>query len=65
MGKGSAGSSPMAKRRDEIEKAVDSVVLNVLSVQPALIPEVLFKLVVNVVLHVPPADANAETLGET
>lgn len=48
----------MAKWRDEIEQAVNSVVLYVLSVQPALISEVLLKLLINVVFHVFPADAD-------
>ncbi len=51
-------SVPVAKWRDEVEAAVDSVVLDVPSVQPALVSEVLFKLLVDVVLYWLPADAN-------
>lgn len=40
---------PVAKRRDEVEAAMNSVVLDVPSVQAALISEVLLKLLVNVV----------------
>ena len=47
----------MAKWRDEVEAAVDSVILDVSSVQPALISEVLFKLLVDVVLYRLPAEA--------
>lgn len=53
-------SVPMSERWDEVEAAVDSVVLNVSSVQPALVSEVLFKLLVDVVVYVPPADAETE-----
>lgn len=50
----------MAERRDEVEAAVDSVVLDVPSVQPALISEVLFKLLIDVVVYLLPADGNAK-----
>lgn len=40
---------PMPKWRDEVEAAVDSVILDVLSVQPALIPEILLELLIYVV----------------
>lgn len=53
-------SVPMSERWDEVEAAVDSVVLNVSSVQPALVSEELFKLLVDVVFYVPPADAETE-----
>ena len=49
---------PVAKRRDEVEAAVDSVVLDVPPVQPALISEVLLKLLVDVVFYFLPAIAN-------
>ena len=49
---------PMTKWRDEVEEAVNSVVLDVLSVQPALISEILLKLLVYVVFYVLPTDAN-------
>lgn len=39
----------MAKRRDEVEAAVDSVVYDVAPVQTTLIMQVSLKLVVNVV----------------
>lgn len=48
----------MAKRRDEVEAAVHSVVLDVPPVQPALISEVLLKLLVDVVFYFLPAIAN-------
>lgn len=48
----------MAEWRDEVEAAVDSVVLDVPSVQPALVSEVLLKLLVDVVFYWFPADAN-------
>lgn len=40
---------PMSEGRDEVEAAVDSVILDVLSVQADFIPAVLLKLMVNVV----------------
>lgn len=45
----------MSKWRDEVEAAVDPVVLDILSIQPALIPEVLLKLLINVVCDWLPA----------
>lgn len=53
---------PMAKWRDKVEAAVDSVVLDVPSVQTAFISEVLFKLLVDVVFYWLPADANIQSL---
>ena len=55
---------PVAEGRYEVEAAVNSVVLDVSSVQAALISEVLFKLLVDVVLYLLPADANTKTLSE-
>lgn len=46
---------PMPKWRDEVEAAVDSVILDVLSVQPALIPEILLELLIYVVCDRLPA----------
>lgn len=43
------GASPVPEGRDEVEAAVYSVVLDVLPVQAALITEILFKLLVDVV----------------
>ena len=51
-------SIPVAKWRDEIEAAVDSVVLYVPSIQPAFVSEVLFELLVNIVFDRFPAVAN-------
>lgn len=51
-------SVPVAERRDEVEAAVDSVVLDVPSVQAALIPEVLLELQVDVVFYLFPADGD-------
>ena len=51
-------SVPVAKWRDEIEAAVDSVVLYVPSIQPAFVSEVLFELLVNIVFDRFPAVAN-------
>lgn len=51
--------SPVAKRGDEIEAAVNSVVHNVSTIQAALVVEVPLKLVVDV------ADDGAEAGGET
>lgn len=45
----------MAKRRDEVEAAVHTVVLNVLTVEAAFVTKVLLKLLVNVVHNCPPA----------
>lgn len=45
---GGRRNTPVAKRGDEIEAAVNSVVDNVSTVQAALIVEVTLKLVVNV-----------------
>lgn len=45
----------MSERRDEVEAAVDSVVLDVLPVEAALVPEVLLKLLLDVVCDRPPA----------
>lgn len=50
----------MSERGYEVEAAVHSVVLDVLPVESALISEVLFKLLVDVVFYVPPADAETE-----
>lgn len=50
----------MAEGRDEIEAAVDSVVLDVPSVQAALVSEVLLKLLVNVVYYLFPAGENMQ-----
>lgn len=55
-------SAPVAERRDEVEAAVDSVVLDVPSVQAALISEVLLKLLVDVVFYRLPADADVKYL---
>ena len=54
---------PVSKRRDEVEAAVDSVVLDVLSVQPALVPEVLLKLLIYVVCDRLPARTHTHTRG--
>lgn len=51
----SAVSLPMAERGDEVQAAVDTVVLYVPPVQAALVSEVLLKLLVDVVLQVLPA----------
>lgn len=48
---------PMTEGWDEIEAAVHTVVLDVLAVQATLIPEVLLKLLVDVVGHGLPAGA--------
>ena len=48
--------SPVARGGDEVEAAVHSVVLDVLPVQPALLPEVLLKLLVHIVHHLLPAE---------
>lgn len=53
---------PVAKWRDEVETAVDSVVLDVPSVQPALISEVLLELLVDVVLYLFPADTTTDNI---
>lgn len=45
----------MSERRDEVEAAVHSVVLDVLPVEAALVSEVLLKLLLDVVCHRPPA----------
>lgn len=50
----------MAVWREEKETAVHSVVLYVSSVQAALISEVLFKLLIDVVLNVLPTDDNSK-----
>lgn len=47
---GSGCSLPVAERGDEVQAAVDSVVLNVPPVQAALVSEELLKLLVDVVL---------------
>jgi len=52
----------VAKGRYEVEAAVDSVVLDVLAVEAALVSEVLLKLVVDVALDGPPA-ATENTVG--
>lgn len=54
---------PMTKGRDEVKAAVYAVVLDVLAVQAALVPEVLLKLLVDVVGDRLPAKAgkNART----
>lgn len=46
---------PVSKRWYEIEAAVHPVVLDVFPVEAALVPEVLFKLLVDVVRDGPPA----------
>ena len=50
------GIVPMTVGRDEVKATVHTIVLNVLPVQPTLVPEVLFKLLVDVVLHCLPAE---------
>lgn len=50
----------MSKGRDEVEAAVDPVVLDVLPVEAALVPEVLLKLLLDVVCHRPPAANHTE-----
>ena len=52
---------PMSKWRYEVEAAMDSVVLDVLSVQPALVPEVLLKLLIYVVCDRLPATTHTYT----
>ena len=47
----------MAERGDKVEAAVHTVVLDVLAVEAALVPEVLLKLLVDVVRHRLPARA--------
>lgn len=47
---------PMSKRRDEVQAAVDTVILDVLPVQAAFIPKILFKLQVNIVSNGLPAE---------
>lgn len=47
----------MTKGRDEVKAAVDAVVLDVLAVQAALVPEVLLKLLIDVVGDRLPAKA--------
>lgn len=54
----------MAERGDEVQAAVDSVVLDVPPVQAALVSEVLLKLLVDVVLQVLPADGRTSGLCE-
>lgn len=49
----------MAEGRDEVEAAVYAVVLDVLAVEAALVPEVLLELLVDVVGHGLPAGAEA------
>lgn len=51
---------PVSKRRDEIQAAVDSVVLNVLSVQSTLVPEILLELLIYVVCDGLPADKHTQ-----
>ncbi len=41
----------MTKGRDEIQAAVYAVVLDVLAVEAALVPEILLELLVDVVSH--------------
>lgn len=53
-------SVPVAEGRDEVEAAVDSVVLDVPSVQAALVSEVLLKLLVDVVFYLFPAGENMQ-----
>lgn len=54
--RGSDLSVPVAERGDEVQAAVDSVVLDVPPVQAALISKILLKLLVDVVLYALPAD---------
>lgn len=49
-GGGSDLSVPVAERGDEVQAAVDSVVLDVPPVQAALVSKILLKLLVDVVL---------------
>ena len=51
---------PVTKGWDEVEAAVDPVVLDVLPVEPTLVSEVLLKLVVDVALDGPPAGRGGE-----
>lgn len=51
----------MAEGWDEIEAAVYAVVLDVLAVEAALVPEVLLELLVDVVSHWLPATAETHT----
>lgn len=55
---------PMSKWRYEVEAAVDSVVLDVLPVQSTLVPEVLLKLLVNVVGDGLPAALAHDTISQ-
>lgn len=41
----------MTEGRDEVEAAVNAIVLDVLAVEAALVPEVLLKLLVDVIGH--------------
>ena len=50
----------MTEGGDEVEAAVDPVVLDVLPVESALVSEVLLKLVVDVALDGPPAGRDGE-----
>lgn len=54
-GRESVFELPLSKRGDEVQTAVDSVVLDVLPVQAALVPEVLLELLVDIVCDRPPA----------
>lgn len=52
---------PLSKWGYEVKATVDSVVLDVLPVQPTFIPEVLFKLLVDVVCYRCPATKHKHT----
>lgn len=53
---------PVAEWRDKVEAAVDPVVLDVSPVQAALVSEVLFKLLVDVIFYVFPATQTTDQL---
>lgn len=55
----------MAKRWNEVQAAVDPIILDVLSVQPALIPEILLKLLIYVVCDRLPTGTHTEIHTDT
>ena len=58
-------SLPMAERWDEVQAAVDPIILDVLSVQSTLIPEILLKLLIYVVCDRLPTGTHTETHTDT
>ncbi len=55
---------PVTEGRDEVEAAVHAVVLDVLTVQSALVSEVLLELLVDVVCHRLPAEHRSKTVSQ-